>query len=1066
MKYLVTLSTFILLLYTTQQVFAGTPHTPDINNNGITEVSDAQSVLKKAINLPILNWPAEQTAGDVNCSGTITTSDALLVLRKAIGLSVQNWCADSLSFCTATDNSIIGSGQDETRTRYQSATVSYGEQCQSEEQVRSCGSGTWDEWGGTYSASACSVGDAQSYTNTELFVSAVYRMVLGREADSAGLASWTTSLDSGTMTGDGLVLVMFNSGEFTNANGDIKTMSDSDYVDVLYNIILKRDADSAGKSSFVSRLVNGDSRGDIMSDILFSPESKNTNNEMFNTGLLIDTRSLSTAGQYIDDNFNSSLTGSFSNNEKIAMVSFFYWYNTRTGGHIYNADGSDALTTHPASYPAYTSPELSYKNVEWYEKEMEDMIEVGIDVMLPVYWGFPQKSAQTNNWSNAIFEPLEQAMQNLEARGLTPPKVGMFYDTSTLKTNPVGRLDLTTNKGKEYFYGTMRDFYSRLAPKRWAQINGKPIVVFYQPVFAKAWDRGAFTYTDTKFAQHFSGKTPYYIANTNWGAEIQADAYTNWGASVKGVQINGDVAQIGPGFDNTSVHLPNLTFRARENGMFYRRNWQELLANHGIKKVLIETWNEWHEGSDIADSHEFGRKYLNMTKNFVQQWKSGVTVNITPERRFVLEAYRTILGREADDAGLQYHESRLNNGDTTGMELLTLFGHSQEFMNKHNNKVLIKNSNAAASVEELSDDEFITFLYNVFLGRLADGPGRTHWSGRLQNGISRSDVMRAILLSDEGKNRNPYLITFMLVKQPIVGVIDSVIWMNTSKSGGGHVKVFAESWDSTLSKWADLKNVPAQPFKMHTDLMNNHIFWRKDARGINGSKSYYGEIFTFNNASIRLRAETFPYFACTAAIGGRRCDDSGTWDSRKDKFRLFKDRTNGNTGSELPGAPGRFMIPRSVHHGWSNGPYISDTYYCNSYNELHSSTCTLYQHGVTDWITVEAYKNYNIFLADGEVMEEAPNGTPENKIYDVVIISQEQSINNLNATVSDGTVRGKARERFFFGRIGGDYYGMVRWDKSLNINGRYKLIKRTIGYGWDDSYNPTFDLMRERGMHL
>jgi hypothetical protein len=37
--------------------------------------------------------------------------------------------------------------------------------------------------------------------------------------------------------------------------------------------------------------------------------------------------------------------------------------------------------------------------------------------------------------------------------------------------------------------------------------------------------------------------------------------------------------------------------------------------------VVIETWNEFHEGTDIADSREYGRQYLELTRKYVDQFK-------------------------------------------------------------------------------------------------------------------------------------------------------------------------------------------------------------------------------------------------------------------------------------------------------------------------------------------------------------------------------------------------------------------------------------------------------------
>ena len=73
---------------------------------------------------------------------------------------------------------------------------------------------------------------------------------------------------------------------------------------------------------------------------------------------------------------------SFRGDEKVVMTHDFYWYDATTNSHILDGDGSDALTTHPA-----TLEDFSYKSVAWHKRQLRDMIDAGIDVVLPVYWG-------------------------------------------------------------------------------------------------------------------------------------------------------------------------------------------------------------------------------------------------------------------------------------------------------------------------------------------------------------------------------------------------------------------------------------------------------------------------------------------------------------------------------------------------------------------------------------------------------------------------------------------------------------------------------------------------------
>lgn len=66
-----------------------------------------------------------------------------------------------------------------------------------------------------------------------------------------------------------------------------------------------------------------------------------------------------------------------------------------------------------------------------------------------------------------------------------------------------------------------------------------------------------------------------------------------------------------PGYDDTKIRKPGLRVD-RLNGNFYEAQWNEALAADP-HWVLITSWNEWYEGSEIEPSGEFGKFYLRLT---------------------------------------------------------------------------------------------------------------------------------------------------------------------------------------------------------------------------------------------------------------------------------------------------------------------------------------------------------------------------------------------------------------------------------------------------------------------
>ena len=66
----------------------------------------------------------------------------------------------------------------------------------------------------------------------------------------------------------------------------------------------------------------------------------------------------------------------------------------------------------------------------------------------------------------------------------------------------------------------------------------------------------------------------------------------------------------------------------REEGELYSRNWEVALELDAYS-VLITSWNEWHEGTEIEPSREYGFTYLNSTRRFISEYK-GDQVDFQP----------------------------------------------------------------------------------------------------------------------------------------------------------------------------------------------------------------------------------------------------------------------------------------------------------------------------------------------------------------------------------------------------------------------------------------------------
>ena len=303
--------------------------------------------------------------------------------------------------------------------------------------------------------------------------------------------------------------------------------------------------------------------------------------------------------------------------EPIVGTYYFYWYDIETTEHFVDHDGTDALTRHPATTEGY-----SYRKASWHRRELEDVAAAGLDFVLPVYWGWP---GGYRGWSFVGLPPLVEAARAMARDGKKPPRIGCFYDTSTLRHNGKRyHADLSTVEGKEWLYTTARDFFALIPPDLWATIDGRPLLWLYSAAFAKVQDPKALDWLRREF-QHDFGVEPFIVKEISW--QGRADATYAWGAALKPTVYG--IAAVGPGYDHAAVPGRTPLVREREGGAFYRRSWEWILARPLTMRpriAIVETWNEWHEGTDIAPSTESGRQYVDLTREYADLWHRGTVV--------------------------------------------------------------------------------------------------------------------------------------------------------------------------------------------------------------------------------------------------------------------------------------------------------------------------------------------------------------------------------------------------------------------------------------------------------
>jgi hypothetical protein len=204
---------------------------------------------------------------------------------------------------------------------------------------------------------------------------------------------------------------------------------------------------------------------------------------------------------------------SFQSGQPLLATTYFYWYDAASGVNVRYADGSSFITHHPPTLDGF-----SYLNVDWHAQQLQDMMAAGIDVALPVWYGSPYSDPDFSvptlwnqvdpnhlAFSDRGLRRLGVARTRLTDQGLTPPKIGMFYDTTSLdKVNVVGyHVDLRTYGGKRWFYESIRNFFSHVPASAWARIDGKPLIFVYHLGHAVGVDETLMSTVRIWFQQDF-----------------------------------------------------------------------------------------------------------------------------------------------------------------------------------------------------------------------------------------------------------------------------------------------------------------------------------------------------------------------------------------------------------------------------------------------------------------------------------------------------------------------------------------------------------------------------------
>ena len=298
------------------------------------------------------------------------------------------------------------------------------------------------------------------------------------------------------------------------------------------------------------------------------------------------------------------------------VLAFYYpWYGTPDGPSgqwvHWNPNQSNYASTHVPISGYYDS-----LDPETVRRHIREAKAADVDGFIASWWG-------VNSFEDRAFKVLLQVAE--EEDFLVAP----YYEDAQSPLQIVTDIGFIVSR-----YGGSPAFL---------KAEELPVVFFYVRVIAKfsltQWAntftsldermRGIFAIADSLQPEYLSVFQGLHTYNpVAMSLEAMAEQYASASLAAR---LQGDLfaATVLPGYQEAWFRMSS-PVADRANGETYHAYWNIARASTP-HWVLITSFNEWHEGSEIEPSVEFGSTYLALTAEEAGVWRSGESVPTTDD---------------------------------------------------------------------------------------------------------------------------------------------------------------------------------------------------------------------------------------------------------------------------------------------------------------------------------------------------------------------------------------------------------------------------------------------------